>query len=480
MSIATIGAFAIGEYPEAVSVMLFFRIGELFEEYAEEKSRKSISDLMEIKPDYANLKKGENIEKVSPETVKVGDIIIVKPGEKIPLDGIVRIGKSTLDTKALTGESVPVEICEGEEILSGCINISGMITIEVTKEFGESTVEKILDLVENASSKKAHTENFITKFAKYYTPTVIGIALLICVIPNIILKDTDFVTWLHRALTFLVVSCPCALVISIPLSFFGGIGGASKLGILVKGGNYLEALTKVDTIVFDKTGTLTKGVFKVQKVVTLGDSTEEEILRLASYSEYYSNHPIANSIKDAYSKDIDISKINDVQEISGFGVSANIDNKNIYVGNNKLMEKIGLQSEAKEEIGTVVHVAIDNKYSGYIVIADEVKEDAKIAIENLKKVKNIRETVMLTGDLKSVAEKIAKDINVDKVYSELLPDGKVEILEKIMKDKKGKVAFVGDGINDAPVLARADVGIAMGGLRIRFCNRSSRCCNYDR
>ena len=468
MSIATIGAFAIGEYPEAVSVMLFFRIGELFEEYAEEKSRKSISDLMEIKPDYANLKRGENVEKVSPETVKVGDIIIVKPGEKIPLDGIVRIGKSTLDTKALTGESVPLEVCEGEEVLSGCINISGMITVEVTKEFGESTVAKILDLVENASSKKAHTENFITKFAKYYTPTVIGIALLICIIPNIILENSDFAMWLHRALIFLVVSCPCALVISIPLSFFGGIGGASKTGILVKGGNYLEALTKVDTIVFDKTGTLTKGVFKVQNIVPSSEYSKEEILKLAAYTEYYSNHPIANSIKEAYSEDIDISKID------------NVDNKNVCVGNHKLMEKMGFPKEYKEEIGTIVNIAIDNKYAGYIVISDEIKEDAKSAIENLKKVKNIKETVMLTGDLKSVAEKIGKDINIDKVYSELLPDGKVEALEKIMEGKKGKVAFVGDGINDAPVLARADVGIAMGGLRSRFCNRSSRCCNYDR
>ena len=410
MSIATIGAFAIGEYPEAVSVMLFFRIGELFEEYAEEKSRKSISDLMEIKPDYANLKRGENVEKVSPETVKVGDIIIVKPGEKIPLDGIVRIGKSTLDTKALTGESVPLEVCEGEEVLSGCINISGMITVEVTKEFGESTVAKILDLVENASSKKAHTENFITKFAKYYTPTVIGIALLICIIPNIILENSDFAMWLHRALIFLVVSCPCALVISIPLSFFGGIGGASKLGILVKGGNYLEALTKVNTIVFDKTGTLTKGVFKVQKVVALNENSQEEILKLAAYTEYYSNHPIANSIKEVYSKDIDISNIKDVQEISGCGVSANIEDKTVHVGNYKLMEKIGCESNTGEEIGTIVYIAINNNYAGYIVIADEIKEDAKTAIENLKKVKNIKETVMLTGDLKKVAEKTQKKL----------------------------------------------------------------------
>lgn len=464
MSIATIGAFFIGEYPEGVAVMLFYQVGELFQSYAVGKSRKSITSLMDIRPDYANVKKGDELVKVDPDEVQIGDIIVIKAGEKIPLDGKVIEGSSMIDTSALTGESVPREVEVGSDILSGCININGVITAEVTKEFGESTVSKILDLVENASSKKSNSEQFITKFARYYTPVVVIIAVFLAIIPPLVIDGATFSDWIYRALAFLVVSCPCALVISIPLSFFGGIGGASKKGILVKGSNYLEALAETEIVVFDKTGTLTKGVFNVQEIHPEGVS-KEELLELTAYVESYSNHPISLSLKRAYSKEIDNGRISDVEEISGHGVIATVDGKKVMTGNIKLMKMMDIPYFKGELIGTAVHVAVNNKYIGYILIADEVKEDSAQAIKELKAA-NIKQTVMLTGDNKSVGSKVAKELGLDKVYAELLPADKVEKLEELFsqKSKKGKLAFVGDGINDAPVLARADIGIAMGGL----------------
>lgn len=464
LSIATIGAFFIGEYPESVAVMLFYQVGELFQSYAVGKSRKSIASLMDIRPDYANVKKGDELVKVDPDEVQIGDIIVIKAGEKIPLDGKVIDGSSMIDTSALTGESVPREVEVGSDILSGCININGVITAEVTKEFGESTVSKILDLVENASSKKSNSEQFITKFARYYTPVVVIIAVFLAIIPPLVIDGATFSDWIYRALAFLVVSCPCALVISIPLSFFGGIGGASKKGVLVKGSNYLEALAETEIVVFDKTGTLTKGVFNVQEIHPEGVS-KEELLELTAHAESYSNHPISLSLKRAYSKEIDNGRISDVEEISGHGVIATVDGKKVMAGNIKLMKMMDIPYFKGELIGTIVHVAVNNKYIGYIVIADEVKEDSAQAIKELKAA-NIKQTVMLTGDNKSIGSKVAKELGLDKVYAELLPADKVEKLEELFsqKSKKGKLAFVGDGINDAPVLARADIGIAMGGL----------------
>ena len=465
MAVATIGAFAIGEFPEAVAVMLFYQVGELFQSYAVDKSRKSIASLMDIRPDYANIEKDGKIEKVDPDEVKIGDIIIVKTGEKIPLDGVVVEGRSSLDTMALTGESVPRVVKTEDEVLSGCINKDGLLKIRVTKEFGESTVSKILDLVENASSKKSKSENFITKFAKYYTPTVVIIAVLLAFIPPIILKDfSTFSVWLYRALSFLVVSCPCALVISIPLSFFGGIGGASKMGILIKGSNYLEALANTEIVVFDKTGTLTEGIFEVQDIYAEGIE-KDELLRIVAHAENYSNHPIAKSVKKAYNKEIDEKIIKNPQELSGKGIWAKIDEKDILVGNEKLMLEEKIDFKKCDEVGTILYVAIDKKYVGYVLIADKIKQDSSKTIRELKAM-NIKETVMLTGDKKEVGEYVAKKLNMDKVYTELLPDGKVEKVEELLKQKseKGKLVFVGDGINDAPVLTISDIGVAMGGL----------------
>ena len=464
MTIATIGAFAIGEFPEAVAVMLFYQVGELFQSYAVDKSRKSIASLMEIRPDYANVKRNNEISKINPEEVKIGETIIVKPGEKIPLDGKIVKGNSMLDTSALTGESLPREVKEKDEVLSGCINQNGLLEIEVTKEFGESTVSRILDLVENASSKKSKSENFITKFAKYYTPAVVMIAVFLAVIPTLVIEGAEFTDWLYRALTFLVVSCPCALVISIPLGFFGGIGGASKKGILVKGSNYLEALSNSEIVVFDKTGTLTKGVFEVQKIEPVGIS-KEQLIKYAAYAESYSNHPISVSIKKAYGEEIDTNLISKTEELSGRGVVATIEDEDVLAGNEKLMQEKNIEYTKCNEVGTIVYIAINNEFAGYIVISDEIKEDSKKAIDDLKK-NNIKQTVMLTGDRKDVGESVAKELGIDKVYTELLPDGKVEKVEQLLKEKteKGKLVFVGDGINDAPVLALADIGIAMGGL----------------
>ncbi len=464
MTLATIGAFAIGEFPEAVAVMLFYQVGELFQNYAVDKSRKSISNLMDIRPDFANVERNNKIEKVNPEDAKIGEIIVVKPGEKIPLDGYVIDGKSSIDTRALTGETLPQEATEGKNVISGCINVNGVIKVKVTKEYGESTVSKILDLVENASSKKSKSENFITKFAQYYTPTVVMIALILAVIPPLVVPGATFADWLYRALSFLVVSCPCALVISIPLSFFGGIGGASKMGILIKGSNYLEALANTEIVVFDKTGTLTEGVFDVQKVNAIGISPEE-LLKITAYAENYSNHPISLSVKRAYNKQIDESQIINTQELPGLGIIARIGEQDVLVGNEKLMNEKQINYEKSEDIGTVLYVAIERKYVGCIVIADKIKDDSVKAIKELKK-NNIKQTVMLTGDRKNVGEYVAKQLQLDQVYTELLPDGKVEKVESLLKEKseKGKLAFVGDGINDAPVLAISDIGIAMGGL----------------
>ena len=464
MTVATIGAFGIGEYPEAVAVMLFYQVGELFQSYAVDKSRKSISSLMDIRPDFANVEKEGKVEKVDPDDVEIGDIIIIKPGEKVPLDGVILEGKSSLDTKALTGESLPKDVTEGEEILSGCINLNGVLRVEVTKEYGQSTVSKILDLVENASSKKSKSENFITKFARYYTPIVVIIALFLALVPPLVIDGAIFSDWIYRALSFLVVSCPCALVISIPLSFFGGIGGASKMGILIKGSNYLEAISKAEIVVFDKTGTLTEGNFEVQKIMPV-NITEEELLKIVAYAENYSNHPISLSVKNAYSRKINEVDIQSTQELSGMGIVAKIWDRDIIVGNEKLMKEKEIEFLKTDDVGTVLYVAIDNKYVGYILISDKIKDDAKKAIEELKK-NNVKETVMLTGDKKSVGEDVAQKLGLDKVYTELLPDGKVKKVEKLLKEKSenGKLVFVGDGINDAPVLALADIGVAMGGL----------------
>ena len=464
MTVATIGAFFVGEFEEAVAVMLFYQVGELFQSYAVDKSRKSISSLMDIRPDYAFVIKNGKEEKVDPDDVKIGDIILVKPGEKIPLDGIIVDGKSFLDTKALTGESLPREVNVNDEVLSGSINLNSVIKIKVEKEFEESTVSKILDLVENASSKKSKSENFISKFAKYYTPTVVIIAVILAIVPPFF-TGMNFSEWIYRALSFLVVSCPCALVISIPLSFFGGIGGASKLGILIKGSNYLEALAKTEVVVFDKTGTLTKGVFAVKNIENFNNFTKDQILKYAAYSENYSNHPIALSIKKEYGEEIVKEKIEKVEEIAGHGILSIVDGKTILVGNDKLLNENNVEYTKTDEIGTIVYVAVDNVYAGFIVVSDVIKEDSKIAIENLKKL-NISKTVMLTGDKKQVGEYVAKELGIDEVHTELLPDEKVYKVEQLLKDKtdSGKLVFVGDGINDAPVLAMADIGISMGGI----------------
>ena len=464
MTIATIGAFAIGEFPEAVAVMLFYQIGELFQSYAVDKSRKSIASLMNIRPDYANLLKDGEEEKVSPDEVKIGDIIIVKPGEKVPLDGTVIEGDTLLDTSSLTGESVPKKVTIEDEVLSGCINQNGTLKIKVTKEFGESTVSKILELVENASSKKSKSENFITKFAKYYTPIVVIIAVVLAIIPPLVFDNQVFSDWLYRALAFLVVSCPCALVISIPLSFFGGLGGASKMGILIKGSNYLEALASAEIVVLDKTGTLTEGVFEVKRAEAV-DMPYEELIRIVAHAENYSNHPISTSIIKAYNKEIDTSLIKDTREISGEGIEAKVEGKEILAGNEKLMKRKNIKYTICNDVGTVVYVAINNKYAGYILISDKIKQDSQKAIRELKK-NGIKQIAMLTGDVKASGEAIAKELKIDKVYTELLPDGKVAKVEELLKDKsnKGKLIFVGDGINDAPVIALSDIGVAMGAL----------------
>lgn len=464
MTVATVGAMLIAEYPEGVAVMLFYQVGELFQSFAVDKSRKSIASLMDIRPDYANVKQGDELIKMDPDEVKIGDIIVIKAGERVPLDGKVIEGSSTLDTSALTGESLPKEVEVGNDLLSGCININGVITAEVTKEYEDSTVSKILDLVENASSKKSHSEQFITRFARYYTPVVVIIAVFLAIIPPLVIKDASFNVWIYRALSFLVVSCPCALVISIPLSFFGGIGGASKRGILVKGSNYLEKLARTEIIVFDKTGTLTKGVFQVQEIHAK-DISQEKLLELTAYAESLSNHPISNSLKKSYGKEIDHGRISEAEEISGHGVITIVDGKKVMAGNKKLMVKMNIPYDRNEPIGTVVHVAIDQVYAGYIVIADEIKDDSAQAIHELKRA-NIKQTVMLTGDMQEVASKVAKQLNIDQYYAQLLPIDKVEKVEALLSgtSEKGNLAFVGDGINDAPVLARADIGIAMGGL----------------
>ena len=463
MSIATIGAFATGEYLEAVLVMLLYQIGELFQSYAVGKSRKSITDLMDIRPDYANVEKNGRLEKVDPEEVSIGDQIIVKPGEKIPLDGIVEKGESMLDTSALTGESVPRKAMKGDTVLSGCINKNGILTVKVTKEFGESTASKILDLVENASNKKAKAENFITKFAKYYTPIVVILALCLAFLPPLFIKDLTILECVKRAMTFLVISCPCALVISVPLGFFGGIGGASRQGILIKGSNYLETLANTKTIVFDKTGTLTEGKFQV---VEINATDKEKVMEIASLAEAYSSHPIAIAIREKGPKKLDQKRIKDLKELAGKGISAKIDKKQIYVGNDKLLKENNIEYPKTDKVGTIIYVAEEKECLGYIVISDKIKENANSTIQELKEKNHIKNTVMLTGDKKEIADDIAKEIKIDTVYSELLPQDKVDKLEMILKDQEGndKVAFVGDGINDAPVLTRADIGIAMGAL----------------
>ena len=463
MTIATVGALILGEHSEGVAVMLFYQVGEWFQSYAVSKSRRSITSLMDIRPDYANIEKDGKLIQVDPEDVQIGDTIIVKPGERVPLDGKIIKGSSTLDTSALTGESMPREVEAGMEVISGCINQTGILTIQTTKEFGESTVAKILDLVENASDKKGRMENFITRFARYYTPVVVFAALALAILPPLVTGQA-FSIWIYRALTFLVISCPCALVISIPLSFFGGIGGASKIGVLVKGSNYLEALAYTETVVFDKTGTLTKGSFAVTEIQANG-MTDEELLELAAYAEDYSNHPISLSIQKAYGKKIDNSRITDVQEIAGHGVQAVIDGMTVLAGNAKLMEREHIPYTASNAIGTVVYVAFDGRYAGCIVIADEIKADAPAAIKTLKAA-GIRQTVMLTGDADAVGQDVARRLGLDRAYTELLPADKVDRVEELLAQKsdKGMLAFVGDGINDAPVLARADVGIAMGAL----------------
>ena len=464
MTIATLGAILIGEYPEAVAVMLFYEVGELFQGYAINKSRKSIADMMDIKPEYANVIRDNKSQKVEPDEVQIGETIEIKPGERVPLDAIIIKGESTLDTSALTGESVPVEVREGANILSGCININGLIVAKVTKEYFDSTVNKVLDLVENASAKKSKSERLITRFSKIYTPIVIGLAILLVFLPPIIGGEYNFRVWIFRALSFLVVSCPCAFVISVPLSFFSGIGAASRAGVLIKGGNYLEALSKVDTVVLDKTGTLTKGVFNVQKVIVLDKNIkEDDFISLVAMAESGSNHPISKSIQKYYNKEIDANSINSIKEISGKGIEAVIDNRKILVGNEKL---INIPKDVSiNDIGTILYVEIDNKFAGYIVISDELKKDSKKAIKDLKDI-GIKKAIMLTGDLEKVSKKVGEDLGLDEVYTNLLPQDKVSKFEEIIENKKskGNVVFVGDGINDAPVLARADVGIAMGAM----------------
>lgn len=473
MAVASVGAVAIavyenGSYNEAVAVMLFYQIGELFQSYAVGKSRRSISELMDIRPDYANIEVDGKIEQVDPDEVEVGSIIVVSAGEKIPIDGVIVEGSTTLDTAALTGESVPRSVKESDEVISGCINLTGTVRIRTTKPFGESTVSKILDLVENSSSKKSKSEQFISKFARIYTPAVCGGALALALLPPVVSliigKDAMWLTWIYRALTFLVISCPCALVISIPLSFFAGIGGASKEGVLVKGSNYLETLSKTKIVVFDKTGTMTKGNFEVTEIAPVGVENNE-LLRLAAYAESYSSHPISKSIKAAYGEEIDNAKISDVNEISGNGVLAVVDGKKVAAGNSKLMDKLGVEYTACSKVGTVVYVAVDGKYCGYILISDALKPTSVSAVKAMKDC-GVRKTVMLTGDSKKVADAVAKELGADEVYSELLPADKVSQVERLLADKgeKEKLAFVGDGINDAPVLSRADIGIAMGAL----------------
>ncbi|HOT21678.1 MAG TPA: heavy metal translocating P-type ATPase, partial [Sedimentibacter sp.] len=464
MSAASIGAFFIGEAPEGVGVMLFYQIGEMLQSYAVGQSRRSISSLMDIRPDYANVLRNGEVLTISPEEVEIGEIIVIKAGERVPLDGIVVEGNSMLDTSALTGESLPREVITGSELLSGCINMNGLLNAKVTKSYSESTVNKILELVENASSRKSKSEKFITRFARVYTPVVVVIAVVLAIIPPLIIKGATFNEWIYRSLAFLVVSCPCALVISVPLSFFGGIGGASRNGILVKGSNYLESLAKTEIIVFDKTGTLTKGVFKVQKIHS-EKIKPEELLKLAAYAESYSNHPISLSLKEAYKKDIDIEKISQVEEISGHGVSAAVENIKVLAGNDKLMEKFKIPYNKETSEGTLVHIAADGEYAGYILIADKIKDDAFEAVSDLRK-HNIKDIVMLTGDSESVAINTARELGIDRVYAGLLPADKVEKVEELISQKSKKVTlmFVGDGINDAPVLARADVGVAMGAL----------------
>lgn len=479
MAIATVGAFGLGiynefkgvggDYAEAVAVMLFYQIGELFQGVAVGKSRRNISELMDIRPDYANIEVDGTVTKVDPDEVEIGSVIIVKPGEKVPIDGIIVEGTSSLNTAALTGESAPRDCKVGDEIISGCINMSGLLKIKTTKEFGESTVSKILDLVENSSSKKSRSENFISKFAKYYTPIVCYSALALAIIPPVILlilgKNTMYATWLYRALTFLVISCPCALVISIPLSFFAGIGGASSCGVMVKGSNYLEAMASVRTIVFDKTGTLTKGVFEVVNVSCSNDFNKEDVIKYAAYAENYSSHPIAKSLKTAYGKDVDEKDIGEIEEISGHGIKAAVLGKTVLAGNKRLMEANSIAYTECNEVGTVVYVAIDGVYAGYVLIADTLKDNTKAAIKQLKKA-GVNKLVMLTGDSKKVADKVAADIGITDVYSQLLPADKVSKVEELLaaKNPKDKLAFVGDGINDAPVLTRSDIGIAMGAL----------------
>ena len=467
MALATVGAFCTGffgegEYPEAVFVMLFYQVGELFQGYAVGKSRKSIASLMDIRPDYANVERDGQLTQVDPEEVAVGDTITVKAGERVPLDGVVLEGSSLVNTSALTGESVPRQVQPGDDVISGCVNQSGLLRVRVTKPFGESTVQKILDLVENSSSKKAKAENFITKFARYYTPIVVFCALALALVPPLFVGD--WVGWVQKALIFLVVSCPCALVISVPLSFFGGIGGASRQGILVKGGNYLEVLANTEIVVFDKTGTLTKGVFNVTAIHP-EEYSESGLLEMAALAESYSDHPISRSLKEAWGKELDASRVGEVEELSGRGVRAQVDGKTVCAGNDKLMEDIGVKWHPCHHVGTTVHVAVEGKYIGHIVISDEVKPDAKEAIAALK-AQGVKKTVMLTGDAKAVGESVAKDLGLDEAYTQLLPGDKVERVEALLSQKspKGKLAFVGDGINDAPVLSRADIGIAMGAL----------------
>lgn len=469
MAIATVGAIILGEYVEGTAVMLFYQIGELFQSYAVGKSRKNISALMDIRPDYANIEVNGKLEQVDPDEVEIGTVIVVQPGEKIPIDGIVVEGNATLNTSALTGESLPREVKEKDEVISGCVNLSGVLRIETTKEFGESTVSRILDLVENSSAKKSKSENFITKFAKYYTPAVCILALVIAFIPpmvNLLIGNpANWSEWVTRALTTLVISCPCALVISIPLSFFGGIGGASAKGILIKGSNYLEALAETSYVVCDKTGTLTKGVFEVTCIEPAGNTSSDELLEKAAYVESFSNHPISKSLKQAYGKEIDSSKVSDVEEISGHGIVANIDGKKVAAGNVRLMDMLHVSYMKPVKVGTEVHVAIDGVYAGYILISDIVKPNAKSAVKGLKEA-GVRKVIMLTGDAKRVADAVAEEIGVDEVRSELLPADKVSAVEELLeaKGEKERLAFVGDGINDAPVLSRADIGIAMGAL----------------
>ena len=468
MAVATVGAIALGDYTEGVAVMLFYQIGELFQSYAVGKSRRNISELMDIRPDYANIEVDGELRQVDPDEVEIGTVIVVTPGEKVPIDGVVTEGESSLNTSALTGESVPREVKAGDEIISGCINLSGVIRIKTTKEFGESTVSKILDLVENATSKKSHSENFISKFAHYYTPAVCYSALALAIIPpiiNLIIgNQAGFGTWIYRALTLLVISCPCAVVISVPLSFFAGIGGASKAGVLVKGSNYLETLSKTKYVLFDKTGTMTKGVFEV---VGVHDNTidKNHLIELAAYAESYSTHPISKSLQAAYGKEIDKSRISDVKEISGHGVIAKVDGKEVAAGNGKLMDMLGIKYTECEQVGTKVHIALDGKYAGHILISDVIKPTSKQAIAELKSA-GVKKTVMLTGDASDVAKQVADELGIDEVYSELLPDDKVSKVEEYLskKGEKEKLAFVGDGINDAPVLSRADIGIAMGAM----------------